>query len=145
MKTVLNHVTNFYNKLKISRELEPHYTKADAKTEIDKILKDYSECKITFEDNLYSISNSYQVKSRYERQKICMIIERTGVQKRSCGNMASEWLFHNIVYDVLEPFPDIFGIGDMRKKAQSAYIDRIRDERDEVFAITRILEIWGCE
>lgn len=144
-RMIVRKIKNHRNKVKISRELKSSYTKEDAKEKIDEMLKDYNECEIAFNSEGVNISNSYQVKSRYERQKISMIVKRTGITERSVGNMSAEWVFHNIVYDVLKPFPDVFGIGDKRDSAQSAFIDSTRDGRDGVVVFTKILEIWGYE
>lgn len=74
-----------------------------------------------------------------------MVVKRTGITERSVGNMSAEWLFHNIIYDILEPLPDISIISIIKDKAKTVDVEYIEEGRRSVRAATKILEIWGYE
>ena len=138
--TVVNHVVNRANKNKIKDEIKESYTKEEAKEEIDSILKKYNKdeykSEIEFSDSAVKIKNSMNVDSRYDRQKISMIIVRTeNLTERTVGNISSEWLFHNIAYVV----------PNLRGSAQDADIEYGGDGRNIVKCPTKVLEIFGWE
>ena len=104
-KVVVNHIKNWVNNKRIDKEIKKSYTQVEATEEINKILESYSHdknAKVVYSDNNFKIKNSYKVKYRYARQKVCKIVSRTGGIKsnREYGNMSSEWLFHNIAYEL---------------------------------------------
>ncbi len=139
--TLVNHIVNEVNYNKIDEELEKEsYTEEEAKAEIEKITAEYGDtCKVTFQENDVMITDSHLVTSRYDRQKICEIISRTGVTKRDCGNMSAEWFGHNIVYDL--HFID----SGKREQARTVNIDHLKDPRTKYQTVFNILDFMGME
>lgn len=113
----------------------------------------YSEpqknCSATYYDTGVDIENSYLVKSRYEQQKVSMIIEQTKksdgekITQRTTSDMASEWLLHNIVYDATSSFAEYPMFQSMNNSAVSAFIDFETEDRKAIVMGSKILEIWG--
>ena len=127
-----NHVVNLINEKKIENEIEDSYTKEKAIAEIETIASKYGDdIDITFEDAAVKIKNSYKINSRYDRQKICMIITRSGVTDREYDNLSAEWFGHN----VLSFIPN----------AKDVDLDYVKDPRNEVRFITNFLEMLGFE
>ena len=129
------------------------YTITQATSEINRIVNKYSEpeknCSATYYDTGVNIENSYLVKSRYEQQKISMIIERTVkadgacITRRATSDMASEWLLHNIVYDATNSYVEYPRVKSWNDSATSAFIDFKTEERPIIEIGSKILEIWG--
>ena len=139
-KVVVNHIRNWVNNKRIDKEIKKSYTQVEATEEINKILESYSHdknTKVVYSDNNFKIKNSYKVKSRYARQKVCKIVSRTeGIKfNREYGNMSSEWLFHNIAYE----------LHIKRKSTADADIEYTGDCRPYVYIPTKVLEILGSE
>ncbi len=132
-----NHVVNAVNKSKIKKEIKDSYTVEEAKEEIDGILKEYDDSsEIIFGNSGVHIENSMEVDSRYDRQKISMIISRTDdLTKREYDNISAEWLLHNIVYDM----------GIMESSTQHANLDYTKDRRPIVVFSSKLLEIFGWD
>ncbi len=139
--TVVNHIINNSNKKKIDKELKDSYTKEEAKEEINNIVSKYSsECSVTFDKPcgngyMVEISNSYHINSRYDRQKVSTIIEKTDVTDREYDNISSEWLLHNLATPV----------SPLYESAHSAGLDYTRDSRWYIVALTKTLEVLGWE
>ena len=138
-KVVVNHIKNWVNNKRIDKE-KKSYTQVEAMEEINKILESYSHdknTKVVYSDNNFEIKNSYKVKSRYARQKVCKIVSRTeGIKfNREYGNMSSEWLFHNIAYE----------LHLKRQSTADADIEYTSDCRSYVYIPTKVLEILGSE
>ena len=130
--TGVNHMVNLANEKKIKKEINDEYTEEESIDAIKEISEDIS---VEFRDNEVVITNAYKVKSRYDRQKISMIISRTGKLDREYDDFSSEWLFHKIAYDLYF----------MRGNAEPANIEYEKDERFSVRCITNTLEILGWE
>ena len=137
--TIVNHIVNACNETKIDECLDDSYDIADAEEEINKILSQYStddvSCKITFNEDYFSIEGTYLVDSRYDRQKICEIVRRTGKTNREADNMSAEWFFHNIMYDA----------HIRRESANPADIDYVRDNRWYIRCATKCFEALGWD
>ena len=139
--TVINHIINAVNNKKINKEIKSSYTQEDATEEVTRILKTYdTNSTIEFNNNSVKIKNSYKVK-RYDRQKISQIIMRTDNLKieRSSSNMSSEWLLHNLVYNI--PFIS----QEIKNSTTDADLEYDKDERWYVRCSSKILEILGWE
>ena len=138
--TGINHVINHANESKIEKEISDTYTTDAATEEINQILSKYSSnAKIEFDlideyGNYFTeITESYKVKSRYDRQKISAIIGKTEVTTRQHDDIAAEWVFHNISTWFSATF----------EKGKDAAIDYGKDRRWVVRAGTDILEFFG--
>ena len=138
--TGTNHIINCANESKIKKEISDTYTTDDATKEINQILSKYaSDCEINFDlvdkdgNHFTEITNSYKVNSRYDRQKICTIIGKTGVTTRQYDDMAAECLLHNVSTWCTVT----------RKKGEHAAIDYGKDGRWAVRAATDVLELFG--
>lgn len=118
-----NHIENANNKDQIRGELQESYTQDEAKEEINKILSAYSSAAyVNFGNSTVAIYNSSYVDDKYDRQKICLILERTdGWTERTSGNMSAEWVAHNVFADYLGWIPPI------GEAADPANIDRKQD------------------
>ena len=135
--TVVNHVINAVNNRKINKEIKSSYTKEEATEEINRVLTKYdTDNQVSFNEKSIKITNSYKVR-RYDRQKICKIITRTEEidVNREFDNMSSEWLFHNITYD----------LHIRRGSTQDVDIEYLGDDRPVVYVPTKVLEILGWE
>jgi len=84
VSSAVNHIINAVNKKKIDAEIESSYSVEEATIAINDIAQKYStdshvEFDVPREDGLLQvvITDSYNVTSRYDRQKICSIIENT--------------------------------------------------------------------
>ena len=135
--TVANHIINAVNSNKIDKEINNRYTQEEATAEINKILnQNNSSSSVQFNADGVKIQNSYKIKRR-DRQKICKIIIRTeGIDaSRTFGNMSSEWLLHNIFYN----------LHIKRAQAQDADLEYAQDSRWYIRGVTLILEFFGWE
>ena len=139
--TVVNHIVNAVNYSKIDGEIQDTYSVEEAKTAVNDILSEYSNddvsCVFTYDDknSAFHISNSYLVKSRYDRQKICEILSRTEKTEREYDNMSAEWLGHNICYT----------LHIKRDSTRDVDLDYIKDSRWYVRAGAKALEILGWD
>ena len=116
--------------------LKPSYSLEEAKSEIDVIVKRFSEsCKITFHKTNAEITDSYKVTEKNTRLIVCEIIARSGVTKRSCEDLSAEWQVHNVAYAA--------GIG--KDHAKDVNLDYDGDPRLAVQAATKIFETLKLE
>lgn len=133
-----NHRRNSENKKRINKEIKSSYTIPEAEEEINEILKTWGDdCKVTFNDNAFHIENSYRVDSVYVRQKICAIVNNTGLTNRTVGNESAEWVGHNEYYWLV---PDGF---IYKENAKHVDIEFVKDERVLVEYASRFLELIG--
>ena len=132
-----NHLDNYLSKKSIEKEIKSNYTQEEAKTEIDNILNNYSREKASvsakFDSTGVEITNSYLVNSKYDRQKVSMIISRTeDFTARQYDNLSAEWYYHNIMYDL--------SISDsISESAQHAYLEFEGDSRKIKVGLPTIL------
>ena len=95
---VVNHVSNAIMSAKANSEVETEYTEEEAKIAIENIT---GENTVKFYDTNVEISNSDEVKSRYDRIKISKIIQNTvdsegaKITSRTTYSLAAEWFGHN--------------------------------------------------
>ena len=109
---------------------------AEAKLIIDRILAKYSEtCRIEFRQTDAEITDSYLVKSREDRYRICELIRRTGVTERSCENLAAEWQVHTVAYQA--------GVG--KSHAKDVSLDYTEDPRTSVKIATSLFDKLNIE
>ena len=130
--TAINHGINSYNESKIKKEIKDSYTEEEALKEINEV-SDQAKVEFTVKD--VTITGAYNITSRYDRQKISMIIKRTGKLEREYDNFSSEWLFHNVMYD----------LNIMRANADPANLEYTQDARWYVRGVTNLLEVLGWE
>lgn len=132
-----NHVENALNKKSIEKEIKSNYTQEEAKTEIDNVLNKYSgynaSVSVKFDSRGVEITNSYLVNSKYDRQKVSMIISRTeDFTERQYDNLSAEWNYHNIMYDL--------SINDsISNSAKDAYLDFEGDARKVKVGLPTVL------
>ena len=83
---------------------EKRYSKADAQAIINGLLSDegYSDVTLSFERTAVHITNSYKVKSRDLRMRICSILSETEGFSQSAGELSAEWLGHNMFNSVIK-------------------------------------------
>jgi len=118
---------------RIDSEVQSSYTPAEATAEINGILGNYSETSyVSFGSEGVHLEDSYMVDSRYDRQKVSTIIRNTGLTERSVINIAAEWKFHNVAYD----------LNIKKESAEDADIDYVEDPRWYVNAITGLFEVF---
>ena len=150
---VVNTIINRRNKKKIEKELKQSYTIAQATSAINCVVKKYSEpqknCSATYHGTGVNIENSYLVRSRYDQQKVSMIIERTEkidgerITQRITSDMASEWLLHNIAYDATSLFSEYSMFQSVNISSVSAFLDFETEDRMAIVIGSKILEVWG--
>ena len=128
----INHAINACNVNHIEDELEDSYTKEEAQKAISEINENLV---VNFDNDEVIIKDSSKIKSRYDRQKISMIIDRTVGMSREADNMSSEWLLHNIFYS----------LNIMRANADPANLEYDQDSRKIIRWTTNILEFLGWE
>ena len=118
---------------RIDSEVKSSYTPEEATAEINGILKSYSSTGgVSFGSESVHLEDSYTVDSRYDRQKVSTIIRNTGLTERSVTNIAAEWKFHNIAYD----------LNIKRASAEDADIDYVKDPRWYVNFVVGMLEVF---
>ena len=111
--------------------LKDSYTKEEAKAAIDEILAPYSEtCKISFRKKDAEIIDSYLVDSALVRHRVCAIVARSGVTKRSYEDLCAEWLLHNLSYK----------FHFMRKQSRDVSLDYDGDPRFLIRLITAFMD-----
>ncbi len=116
--------------------LLPEYSMELAVQEINKILNAYSEdCSIIFKEDAAKIINGYQVRSAYDRHRICHIISRTGMTERSHEHLSAEWRFHNVAY----------ALHIRRTSATHPILDYVKDHRWYVNFVVRVMDILNIE
>lgn len=123
-----NHIENTNNKKLIQREIQEPYTYDEAKKAINSLLSAYSsDAYVNFGNRTIAVYKSSCVNNKYDRQKICMILERTeGLTKRTSGNMSAEWLAHNVAADCLgwiEPIGEAADPANIDRKQSPKSID----------------------
>lgn len=113
------------------RSLQPRYDKLEAAAAMKEILEKYSPaCTVEFHPYFVEIVDSYLVKHREDRLKICEIMVRSGVTPRTAKNLSAEWLVHNLSYQ----------LHVLRWAAKDVSLDYVRDERFPVRWATWIFE-----
>ena len=121
---------------KAMKDLQTSYTKEEAKAAIDAILKPYSEtCKISFRKKDAEIIDSYLVDSALVRHRVCAIVARSGITKRSYEDMCAEWLLHNLSYK----------FHFMRKQSKDVSLDYDGDPRFLIRLITAFMDKLDME
>ena len=131
----VNHTINMYNEYQIDQEIEDSYTEETAQEAINQIADNYGEdIRVVFRENDVMINNSYKIDSRYDRQKISMIISRTGVTNREYDNLSAEWYGHNVI--------EIFKPSESTKHVN---LDYTEDERPLIRFGTNLLEFLGMD
>ena len=140
---ITNYVINLSNKLQIENEIEDTYTQEEAKETIEKTTgKDTVNFNSDTEN--VSIKDSYSITSRYERQKICMILSRTeGCKAREYDNLSAEWYGHNIVYYARLNLGSVIP-WDLQKTG-TVNLDYVRDDDLEFVIMTKVLEVLGMD
>ena len=137
--TLTNHIINAVNYSKIDKELQESYTVLEAVIAIDSILDKYSKegekVQVSFESDRVVIYNSYNVTSRYDRQKVSEIIRRTGKTEREYDNLSAEWFGHNVCYS--------FHI--KRESTRTVDIEYKQDGRRYVRIGSKSLEMLGWD
>jgi RHS repeat-associated protein len=136
---IMNNSNSKENEKRIDAEIKDSYSKQEATEEINSILEPYSEdqsfCEVIFEETEVVITNSVNVDSKYDRQKISTIITRTdNLTNRSAENLSSEWLVHNVVHAIK---PSV--------KTLHVNLDYNTDRRWYVNVCTWIFDIMGWE
>lgn len=117
-------------------DLKERYSPKDAKALIDHELAKYGPaCRITFYDTYAEIVESWKIKSTAERHRICEIVSRTGLTERTYENLAAEWEFHNVAYDV----------HFMRESAKDVALDYKGDPRRSVRLATDLMDKLNIE
>jgi len=138
---VVNEAVNDTNENKIEDQIADTYSKRQAEIEINALLEKYCTdnvtVKITFNKSGATIENSYLVESRFDRQRISMILSRVVengnyVFARDYENISAEWIGHNVINYV-----------DSDKGTESADLDYVQDGRRYVRVISSILAIVG--
>lgn len=81
------------------------------------------------------MNDSYKVTSRYDRQKISMILSRTEGVSREYDNLSSEWLLHNVGYT----------LKINTESSKDVNLDYVKDSRWSVNALSKTLEILGWD
>lgn len=100
--------------------------------EIGEILRTYGDdCAVTQEPGRVKLANSYRVRSRRERLRICSILADSDLTERSAKNLSAEWRFHNVAYD----------LHVHRASAKDADLDYVQDERRIIRVVTKLFEV----
>ncbi len=101
-------------------------------SEVQQLLHKYGDdCILTLEPGRIKLANSYRVRSRKERLRICSMLVQSDLTKRSKESLSAEWNFHNAAY-YLHVRPE---------SAKDADLDYVRDERKLVRIATKVFEI----
>ena len=142
ISTLVQQITTYKNDLVIDKEMSDFdipQTNQELEECIQGVLDNYStsevQVKVTVGENDIYIENSYLVDDKYARQKISRIISMSGYSDRTAANISAEWYGHNFFSKVMELNFD---------STNHVNLDRVRDKRDFVYGITKILEIWGA-
>ena len=99
---------------------------------ISEILRTYGDdCAVTQEPGRVKLANSYRIRSRKERLRVCSILADSDLTERSAKNLSAEWRFHNVAYD----------LHLRRASAKDADLDYVRDERRIIRVGTKIFEL----
>jgi len=116
--------------------LQKSYTKEEAKNAIDTLLRPYSEsCLISFRKKDAEIIDSYLVDSALIRHRVCAILARTGVTRRSYEDLCAEWLLHNLSYK----------FHFMRKQSRDVSLDYDGDPRFLIRLLTFFMDKLDIE
>lgn len=116
--------------------LKEHYSLAEAKEVIDRMLEPYGEtCRITFRNSDAEIIDSYLVDDIDVRRTVCEIIARTGITKRSYEDLSAEWRVHNVSYRA----------GIKRSSAKDVSLDYAGDPRKSVRAASKLFDKLDLE
>ena len=99
--------------------------------EICEILRVYGDdCTVTQEPGRVKLTNSYRVRSRKERLRICSILADSDLTERKAKNLSAEWRFHNVAY----------ALHVHRASAKDADLDYVQDERRLIRTVTKLFE-----
>ena len=149
ISTTANHIVNAVNEKRIDKELEESHSRESALEAIEKSTS-VPAGTVKFDDNqnVIHISDSINIKSRYERQKVSMILDRTeGLTDREYDNMSAEWLLHNALYNLLsiDLISNNFDVSYRILQAQDADLDYVADDTPIINIATAIFEVLGWE
>ena len=106
----------------------------EAKREIEQVLSAYPQsCEFEYCATEANIKNGYLVKSRADRMRVCSLLNRFGITRRTPKNLAAEWLIHNVAYE----------LHFQRASAVDVALDYVKDRRWQINAAARLLELLG--
>ena len=140
---IMNYVINLSNKLQIENEVKDSYTEKEAKETIEQTT---GKDTVSFNDDTsnVSIKDSYNITSRYERQKICMILSRTeSCKAREYDNLSAEWYGHNAMYYARLKLGSVIP-WDLQKTG-TVNLDYIGDDDIGFVVLTKFLEVLGMD
>lgn len=86
------------------------------------------------------IENSYLVTSKYDRQKVSLILTRMdGITPRDYDSLSAEWSVHNTAYHVIPSW------SSWKERAKHVDLDFGADSRWYVISPSRFYEIMGWD
>ena len=95
------------------------------------ILRPHGEsCAVQFEPDRVTLIDSYRVRSRADRMKLCRLLAESDLTERSAESLCAEWRMHNAAY----------ALHIRRSSAKDADLDYQQDSRRLVRAVTGIFE-----
>ena len=87
-------------------------------------------CAVRFEPDRVTLVDSYRVRSRADRMKICELLSASGLTDRTANSLCAEWKFHNAAYT----------LHIRRGSAKDADLDYRQDTRRLVRTATKVFE-----